>query len=108
MVRAQCDHGRLVDCRRSSLGLLQKAQQRNDALLDLIAATEIDVIGTANGVADVFFKQVESFIKFPQHESLLGGVGIEQHHSINVAVSHAENVIGLLNQIGSHHPASLA
>ena len=74
-------HGSLAPCGATSLGpgtdcnsapvmfwfsLLEKADQRGYALLDLIATLQIHIIRAADRIADVLFKYVERFVKFAQ------------------------------------------
>ena len=77
------------------------------ALLDLVAAVGISFIGTANRVGDVLFEFVERLVKFPQEKGLFRGVRKEQVDLIDMAVGHAKNVIGPLDQIGGEHAAAL-
>src|SRR5438128_1684601 len=62
----------------------------------------------ANRVANVLLEQVERLVEFAQQESFLGGLRVQQHHRINVAMSHPEDVIGLLDHFRREHPAALA
>ena len=82
-------------------------RQGRDALLDLIAAIEINFIRTADRVADVLFIRVERVVELPQQKSFFRRLGIQQRHRVHVAVRHAEDVIGLVHQVGGEQAAAL-
>ena len=55
-----------------------KSQQRSDALFDLVAAIHINLVRTADGVADVLFKRIQRFVEFAQQKSFFRRLRIEQ------------------------------
>ena len=46
-------------------------EQRDDPLLDLVPAIEIDLVGAADGVADVLFEEIQGLVELAQQEGLL-------------------------------------
>jgi hypothetical protein len=88
--------------------LFDELENSNDPLFDLVPATHVNLVRTADGITDVGFVVVERFVEFPQKKSFFGGLGIEQGDRIDVTVSHSEDEIRLLNQIRGEHAAALA
>src|ERR1041385_4226216 len=88
------------------LALFDEVQKRGDALLDLIAAVQIDIIRAANGIADILLEEVQRFVKFTQQEGFFGGLRESEHDGINMVMSHPDDVISLMNQLGSDHAAA--
>ena len=48
-----------------------KLSMRGNALLDLVAAVGVDLVGAADGIADVLLEFVQRLVKFAQQEGLL-------------------------------------
>src|SRR5215472_14893111 len=65
-----------------NFALFNEVQQGSNALLDLIAAIHVDVVRTADWVADVLLEQIQRFVKLAQQKRLLGGVRESQHDGI--------------------------
>src|SRR2546428_812489 len=107
MVRADGNGRRPRPCPYGWLTLLDEPQHGNDPLLDLIAAVQIDLVRSADRVADVFLEKVERLVELPQQESFFGRLGIKQDDGVQVAVSHAEDVICLLHQLERERTAAV-
>ena len=109
MIRAQRHgHGPLPHRPgRHAVAHLDEAQHRHDPLLNLIAAIHINLIRTANRIADVLLKGIERFIEFAQQKSFFRRLRVQEHDSIYVTVGHAENVIGMMHEVRGQHPAAL-
>ena len=93
--------------RRRRGGLVDKFQNRSDALFDLIAAVRVNVEGAADRIGDVFFIKLQRVIELAEQESFLSRVGIHHHHLIDVAVRHAENEINPRHQFARQRAAPL-
>ena len=87
--------------------LLDEFHHRGDALLDLIAAIAIHVERAANGIGNVILEAVQRVIELAQKEGLFRRLWIQEHHRIDMAVRHAEDVIGLHHRVPAEHPAAL-
>ena len=53
-------------------------QQRSNALLDLVAAIQVNFVRTADGIADVLLENIEGFVEFAQQKSFFRRLGIKQ------------------------------
>ena len=98
----------IAGTRRKHAVLFHKSKNRGNALFNLVAAVQIYIIRTADGIADVFFKNIQGVVKFAEQKSLLGCFGIKQENRVHMAVGHPENKIRFLHQFGSQLPAALA
>ena len=76
-------------------------------MLDLIPGVNISLEGSANRIADVLFIFIQSLVEFAQQKCFFGYLGKKQVNRIDVAVSHSENVVRLLNQLAGQRPAAL-
>ena len=87
--------------------LLDELQHRSNALLDLVATGQVNFVRTANRIADIVLVTVQRFVELTEQKSFFSRVGIQHRNGIDMAVSHAKNVIRLLNQIGRQHMTAL-
>jgi hypothetical protein len=87
--------------------LLHEAQDGLDALLDLVAAVEVNLQVAANGIRDVLLPEVERVIELSQHEGLLLRLRVKQRDRLDVTACHAKDVIRLLHHRAREHPAAL-
>ena len=62
--------------RGGRVALLDEIEHGENALLDLVAAIGISLVGAADGVADVLLEFVQRLVKFPQQKGLLRRVRI--------------------------------
>ena len=92
---------------RASEGLIDEFQHGSDSLFDLVAAFPINLIRAANRVGDVLLEHIESLVKFTEQERLFGRLRIQEINGVDVAMRHAENVIGFIDHLGREHAAPL-
>ena len=87
--------------------MLDELQHRGNALLDLVATGEVNFVRTANRIADIVLVTVQRFVELAKQKSFFSRVRIEHRDGIDMAVSHAKNVIRLLNQVCRQHMTAL-
>ena len=111
VIRAECKIndgcGCLIGIFRKEVVLFHKFQKRDDALLNLIAALDINMIRAANRIADVFFVRLQRLVKFAQQKSFFRRLRIQQRHRVRVAVRHAQNQIRRAHQLRRQRAAAL-
>jgi hypothetical protein len=76
-------------------------------LFDLIAGVQVNLVRTANGVADVLFVGFEGIVEFPHQKGLFGHLGVHQRNGFHMTVGHAKNIVRLADQVGREHAAAL-
>ncbi len=109
VVRAQREHDSrtISGTRRRGFAMVNKAQERRDPLLDLVAGVHVDLVGAADRITDVLFEHVERVVEFAEEKGFFGRLGIEKEHRVHMAMGHAEDVIGFLHDIGGELAAAL-
>ena len=101
-------HGRRLGGNTSqNVILFHKFQQGDNPLVDLVTAIFIHIKRTADGIADVFFKLLQRVVEFAEHKGFFRRPGIHPVDGIHVAVGHAEDEIGLPDEVGGEGAAAL-